>query len=188
MIFCFFIETASSSKYELKSRPAGLNGKWQREIGEGRKRIILGCGAGSNNPREIRHDRMAASFGDSFSRRTCLVTVAPFPSSSFFPPRAISALSTRRYSFSFPRVAHVAVRYGADGKLICPCQSGGTFDRTFARFGFFAGTIEGESASRRATRSFQGKIRFSPWNPLEFRRCWPTRSSKKEYSRSIPRI
>lgn len=118
-----------------------------------RKRVIPGRGARSNNPREIRHGRLAASFDDSFSERTCLVTVAPFPSVLlFFPPGAISALpTTRRYSFPFLRLVR---RDRSEGKLIQPVprqdadiQLLRSLDRVFSRFSFLR-SVQTESTYR----------------------------------------
>lgn len=88
-----------------------------------------------------------ASFDDSFSGRTCLVTVAPFLSVLifsllfnffFFPPfffisSAISALPTiRRYSFPFLRGLYAGAR--SKGKLIQSVPRQNAVPHVFSRF------------------------------------------------------
>lgn len=84
-----------------------------KERGERRKRVIPGRDARSNNPREIRHGRLTASFDDSFSGRERASSLSrhsrpfsPFYFSIFLsilffppPPRAISALPTNSSIF-----------------------------------------------------------------------------------------
>lgn len=91
-----------------------------KERGERRKRVIPGRDARSNNPREIRHGRLTASFDDSFSGRERASSLSrhsrpfsPFYFSIFLsilffppPPRAISALLVDIHSpffFAFVR-------------------------------------------------------------------------------------